>query len=262
MSTAGAEVKQGIYKQWQDHAVAAWVIGQFPLLHGPSYADVPIFKLRLTEGLQQINSAQFRFLDFRSTPKFMISGGCEGSSGTVQTVREMSEIRALTSSHDESALAMLLEPDNYILRTKQRRPVVDLRHRMLLWSQSGLVDAVVVLPARRKNTAPEKHYRRVHGWISPAQWVSNPENPAAMNIVRRGSQGAFELILLTKHKPPLHTSFLAGTKTLTTKETRKALFTYLLSIVQNPDQYTLPPREISNPMEHAWVLFRVYSQGL
>lgn len=173
----------------------------------------------------------------------------------------MWEIRALTSSWDESAIAVLLEPNSYIY-AKGRRPLADLDHRKLLWSESGLVDAVVTLPTRRKKALPDVHYGRIHGWISPARWVSNPENPAALGIVRREGQGAFDLILLTKHKPRLHTSFLAGTQRMTVKETRKALFANVLSMVQQPDLYSIPPKGYGTPMEHAWILFREMSNGL
>lgn len=261
MSIAAAEVKQSIYRRWQDSKVAAWVIDQLPLLHRKSQPEVPIYSLRLTIGLHKENQAEFRFPHFRSTPKLVMSGGFEGSGGQLASVNEMWDIRALTSGWQETAIGVLLEPDRYILR-KGRRPLVDLSHRKLLWSTSGLVDAVVTLPTKRQKTPSQVHYQHVHDHIKPAKWVSNPENPFALEIVRRGDEGIFDLILLTKHTPRLHTSFLASTQNLTARETRTAAFANLLSMVKRPDLYNTIPKGYVSPRDHAQILFQEISRDL
>lgn len=261
MSIAAAEVKQSIYRRWQEPKVAAWVIDQMPLLRRNSQPEVPIYTLRFIAGLQPINNARSRFSDFRSTPKFVISGGLAGTEGHEKSVRQMWDIRALMSRWDESAIAVLLEPDSYMW-AKGRRPLVDLTHRTLLWSESGLVDAVVTLPTKRNRSSPIVHYERVHGWISPAKWVSNPENPAALSIVERGVRGASEvMILLTKHAPRPHSSFLVRTQDMSVKETRNALFDHVLSMVRRPELYAIAEGQ-GTPRDHARILFEEISRGL
>lgn len=261
MNIAAAEVKQSIYRRWQESKVAAWVINQLPLLHRKPHDEAPIYALQLTSGLRKINHAQFRFPSFRSTPKFVMSGGFEGSGGQLESVNEMWEIRALSSSWNDAALAVLLEPDSYV-RRKGRRPIVDFAHRKLLWATSGLVDAVVALPTRRLKTSSQTHYLRIHDNIKPAKWCSNPENPAALEIVRRGDDGLFDLIRLTKHIPRLHTSFLASTQRMTVEETRTALFDSLLSMTRRPDLYKTLPEGFGSPEDHAQILFQELSRGL
>ena len=42
----------------------------------------------------------------------------------------------------------MLEPDSYIVRQKGRQPIVNIEQREQLWSTSGLVDAVILLPEK------------------------------------------------------------------------------------------------------------------
>lgn len=256
---AAEQVKQDIVRKWHDSRVAAWVIDNIPLLHRVNFPEVPIFTLALRSGLTQINDFPFRFPDLRRTPKLAISGGLEGSAGQILALKEMHDIRALTSSWEDSAIVVMLEPTRYIKEQKHRSQIANLRQRTMLWAHSGLCDAVIILPQRRSKDA-SRHYQRIHERIMPVAWCSNPENPHAFEIVHRGVSGAIDWIRLMKHEPELHSSFLASTRNMTVSETRRALRQYTRQLVSRPDYYSLSP--LASKRELTQRYFEIYSLGL
>ncbi len=260
MSVA-AEVKQDIMNRWREPRVARWVIDQLPLLHQDGERpSVPVYALSLRTGLRQLNNASSRFSDFRNTQKLVISGGLEGTAGQTRAIKEIDEIRTLTSGHEKTAIAVMIEPDRFIIDQKCRRPIVNQRQRSLLWSTSGLIDAVINLPRRQRGVIPTNHYSRIHDHIAPAEWVTNVENPARFEIIMRKDRKALDIIRLIKHQPMPHTSFLEATRTLSVQETRAALFDHLLGMVKKPDLYTIS--EFIPPKESAAILYQEMSRGL
>jgi len=230
---AAQEVKNQITANWRSRRVAHWVIDNLPLLEREdTHPPCPIYSVSRQSGLS------FHATDFRHLPKFVLSGGIQGTGGHIDALNEMHEIRALKEDVG-GVIAVMLEPDAYIQR-KGALPIVNLSQRKRLWCTSGLVDAVILLPTRPERTNPADHYGRIHDFIKPAWWCTNVENPAWFGIIQRGDTRSFDLIRLLKHAPKPHTSFLNSTRQLTARETKAALFPYLVGLVNHPDLYTVP----------------------
>lgn len=248
--SAEQEVKDNIHKNWIDHKVADWVIKNLPLLeYGNTHSQCPVFELDLSEGLSQTNLDIAPAGNFKEIPKIVISGGFEGTLGHLEAINNLWEIRALTSSYNKSQIVVMLEPDSYILQRKQRDPLVNLQQRTELWSTSGLVDVVIILPEVKSGKNVSEHYSKVHEYITPASWCTNIENPHWNEIVIR--DGLRETILnkMLMHHPSVHTSFLHSTKNLNTEESKYQLAQYILNLVKRPDIYNVafgaPPLKIA-----------------
>ena len=238
--SAKQEVERYILNNWADATVARWVISQLELLkRAYSFPPCPVYVLSLKEGLHRKNGAESRD-EFLDKPKLVTSGGFEGVHGHVRLIEEdLYETRALMrKDRSELPIALLLEPDQYI-ETKKRKPLVTLKQREEMWSTSGLVDAVVLLPEADSGFTDER-YLAIHQILVPAAWSTTIENPHHFNIVMRG-QHAIDIILLVAHYPEPHTSFLCSTRDVPAKAFPNMLFQYMLELARNPKAYILPP---------------------
>lgn len=259
--SAEQEVKDNIHESWLDRKVADWVVKNLPLLeYGYTHPQCPIFKLDLDEGLSQINRDIAHADNFKDTSKIVISGGFEGTSGHIKAIKELWEIRALTSNYGVSPIAVMLEPDSYIRSQKNREPLVNLQQRTELWSTSGWVDAVIVLPETEPGENISDHYFKVNEHLVPAGWCANVENPHWNEIAIRDGKKETIFTKILKHDPSPHASFLASTMNSDVEEVKYRLAEYILSMVKRPDIYSVGFGE--PPIEIAEAIFERIVEGL
>jgi len=258
--SARNEVEDNILNIWRDKRVAKWVVGGLPLLReGLTHQPCPVFKLSLGDGLSPENDVIFDG-DFGNNRKMVMSGGFEGTRGHLWSVKEMREARALMA--DASIfLVLMLEPDSYIIRQKGRQPIANIEQRTQLWSISGLVDAVILLPEKEEGVPDEEHYLKIHRQIAPAVWCANAENPHWLKIITRmQAAGSVEIVRLFKHRPELHTSFLSSTRELSVRGVRKALYPYVLGLVKDTGSYQVP--HFLTPEQTTKIILERVARGL
>lgn len=244
------EVESYITDNWQDKRVAGWVIGSLALLEkGFTYPPCPIFNLSFEHGLVKKHGIPTDDT-FRGSRKIVMSGGFEGTKGHMHAVAEMREVRALTADID-TPLVLMLEPDSYITQLKRRNPIVNISQREQLWSTSGLIDVIILLPEKKSEVSDEEHYKHIYKCIAPAVWCANVDNPHRLEIITRMQEEdeALDIIRIFKHGPQLHTSFVNSTKDLTAEEVKKTIYPYFLNLCKNPEIYNVPhsttPEEIA-----------------
>lgn len=252
------EVEHRIREGWQDSKVANWVIKNLPLLeHGYTHRQCPVYKLDLERGLTQLNNEFHEIAQFKEKPKIVISGGFEGTRGHMAALDEVYEHRTLTADSN-TPVVIMLEQDSYILKHKQRQPLVNLKERTELWSTSGLVDTVIVLPEQPNNGQLTDFYRQIHGHIAPANWCVNVENKRWHEIILRGEvEWIIDAGRLLSNESFVHTSFLAATSSLRGNQVAENLKKYILDLVktyENPGQYTFE--------QIADIVFKKVSEGL
>lgn len=247
------EVENFITSSWIDKRVASWVIGKLPLLeYGFTHPPCPVYNLSLEKGLV-LENIPFQG-DFEHSNKLVMSGGFEGTEGHLKVVQEMYETRALTGKV-QNPIVLMLEPDSYIRNRKQREPLVNLHQRKSLWSTSGLVEAIIVLPDKPESLSAHDFYdKQIHRLIAPASWCVNIGNPHYFEIMNRGEEEMqYDLVRLFVHHIEVHTSFLNSTRRLTGEEVRAKLRDYLLELVKC-NRYTTtgfisPEEEVNIYME-------------
>lgn len=213
------QVRERIRDEWADTAVANWVIEQLPLLDLATHPARPILQLSDVQPPPPL----------RSVKKLVLSGGLEGTAGHVAAMKFAHETRALMEddSIDGFPIFALLEPDSYIGK-KGRKPLVTQPERAKLWATSGLVDGVVLLPDRDQDPSPALRYPKIHELLAPALWLTTGDNPAMVEILRRGLTTAIDIgdiIPRTIDKP--HATFLSNTKSMRKDEVRTALFEHI-----------------------------------
>lgn len=254
---ARSEIEDKIRTSWSDKKVVEWIISNLPLLkEGCTHSPCPVFTLSLDDGLKQKSGPIFT--NFKQTPKIVMSGGFEGTKGHVLAAKEMREARALRA--ENFPLVLLLEPDLYV-NQKGRKPIVDIKHREELWSTSGLIDALILLPEKKDGVSEDEHYLQVHRHIVPALWCANVENRHWLEIIYRGQKSTdpFDLIRLFIQEPKPHTSFLATTKDLSAREVKEVLYPYILKIVKS-GTYQLP--HFLTPEQTTEILLEEVIKGL
>lgn len=230
------ELEQHIISSWQDRQVAEWVVDKLPLIEmGDTHPSCPTFNLSLDNGLLEehggLNNIQEKL-------KFVMSGGFEGTKAHITAVEEMQDVRTLTFSRGN--IIIMLEPDSYIKRYKERDPIVNLEQRSYLWSTSGLVDAVIRLPEKKESTDTKEHYMQIHQHIKPAAWLTNAENPNHLQILLRSDPQSITLGHVFVHQPEVHASFLHSTMDLSLEELKGKLLDYSALLSNKRGPYALP----------------------
>ncbi len=257
---ARAEVESHIYSNWADRRVANWVIKSLPLLErGFTHPPCPVYSLSLENGLEQKNDTPFPG-EFKTTSKIVISGGFEGTYGHLMAIKDVHEVRAITAK-DDSFVVLMLEQDSYIVNRKKRSPMVNIDQREKLWSTSGLVDAVILLPDQDITVNLASYFSRVHELIQPAVWCANIENKYWREIISRGELNQdIEAVRITDFESYLHTSFLASTMNFESQELKVQLYNYVLELVKK----TETPQVLENvsPEEIAKIVFERVADGL
>ncbi len=230
--TIADHVKNKILTDWENNDVANWVISNLQLLElGEEYPQVSVFKINYDTGVTPYaNSLADKTI--LKNPKLLISGGLEGTKGHLRSIKQIREIGALINQQS-AAIFVLLEPDSYIRKQKSREPLITLEQRVHLWSTSGEVDAVVVLPEILEQEEKEIRYRKVHELLYPALWCTSVENPHHLQIIRRGMDYALDVIRLLNHNLEIHTSFLASTRNMSIEEVEAALRDYVVNLVNH-----------------------------
>lgn len=239
---ARAEVESRVRSEWFDPKVAEWVLRNFPLLEfdGASLA-CPVYKLDDVSSVAK----------FKDHLKIVISGGFEGTEGHLEAIRDLPGIRALDREKWGALLVVMLEPDSYIITRKGRKPIVNLDERQELWSTSGLVDAVIILPEEKKDESATARYAFIHKKIEPALWFANVENPNHYEILMRQDLTMFDISRLLLHEPRPHASFLASTQKLNAEEVRKRLREYITDMVKNgAGRYNVQPDVPSGELDY------------
>ena len=244
------EVESYITNSWQDKKVAKWVIGSLPLLEkGFTHSPCPVFNLSFEHGLVKKYEASTDNT-FRNNRKIVMSGGFEGTEGHMHAVSELREVRALTIN---APFVLMLEPDSYITQQKGRHPIVNIKQREQLWSTSGLVENIILLPEKEDGVSSEKHYLQIHKHIAPAVWCANVENPYWLEIITRMQESEeLDIIRVFKHWPELHTSFINSTKDLSAEEVKNTLYSYFLDFCRKPEIYAVP--HLTTPEEIAKII--------
>lgn len=224
------QVKERIRDEWLDIGVADWVIRQLPLLDLATHPARPILSLSEVQPPPPL----------RSVKKLVLSGGLEGTAGHVGAMKFAHETRALMEEHPVDGLPIfaLLEPDSYI-KNKGREPLVTQEERAELWATSGLVDGVVLLPDRDQDPSPARRYPKIHELLAPALWLTTGDNPAMVEILRRGLKTAIDIgdiIPRTIDKP--HATFLSNTRSMRKDEVRPALFEHIALLYTQKYRYS------------------------
>lgn len=244
---ARTEVEGDIYKNWIDQKVAEWVIKNLPLLEYAYKNDpCPIYELRLDSNPV-----------LPETPKLVISGGFEGTKGHIAAIKDVWEYKALTQNPN-TVVTLMLEQDSYIINCKKRNPLVPLKQRIELWSTSGLVDFVFVLPNRPEDMSPSEFYEKINQMISPATWCVNIENRNWQEVMYRGqTRKIIDASRLFAVRPSIHTSFLSSTKNMDTQGVIERLRDYALEYVMAYEN-----TEILSVNELVDIKFKEISKGL
>lgn len=254
------QVKNQIMETWKDNRVANWVIDSLPLLEvGLTQPECPVYTLSLEEGLMLKNEAK-PIEKFNETLKLMMSGGFEGTIGHLRAIDNLHEIRALTTKGN-SYLVLMLEPDSYIRNVKSRDPLINLRQREILWSTSGLIDAVLLIPDSSLVKNKYKYFSKLSEAIGQTRYCTSIENPAWREIITRDDKdGALDIIRATNDELYVHASLLASSKNIGPKEMRQIIYEDILNRVikmESPDLLKLIPAEIL-----AKNIFERVSEGL
>ncbi len=252
-----AEIESSITNNWSDKEVANWVIKKLPLLKlGFTHYPCPIYGVSLNNGLIPLNDTNSPLSRFKEKDKLVMSGGFEGTEGHIKVIKEMHETRILTNRFS-SPIVLMLEPDSYVQKQKKREPLVNLSQRIALWSTSGLVEAVMVLPEKPDGLSSSDFYdHKIHELIQPATWCVNIENPHFFKIMNRGNnEPSYDLVRLFVHHIEVHTSFLNLTSTLTKVEVKEKLNTYILEMIKNY-------RNTESPDEEAKIFMQRIAEGL
>lgn len=176
----------------------------------------------------------------RSVKKLVLSGGLEGTAGHVGAMKFAHETRTLMEEDPIDGLPIfaLLEPDSYI-RKKGREPLATQQERAELWATSGLVDGVVLLPDRDQDPSPARRYPKIHELLAPALWLTTDDNPAMVEILRRGLKTAIDIgdiIPRTIDKP--HATFLSNTRSMKRTDVRAALFEHIALLYSEKYRYS------------------------
>lgn len=256
-----AEIESSIKDSWSDRDVANWVIKKLPLLqYGFTHSSCPVYGLSLDQGLILLNDSNFPLSRFKEQDKIVMSGGFEGTEGHIKVIKEMFETRILTNRFS-SPIVLMLEPDSYVQKQKGREPLVSLGQRISLWSTSGLVEAVFVLPEKPDGLSTSDFYdHKIHELIQPATWCVNVENPHFFEIMNRGvSTPTYDLIRLFVHHIEVHTSFLNSTRPLKKDEVKKELQSYLLDLIKS-NKYT--STRLLSPEEEVKIFVKRIAEGL
>lgn len=253
------EVERHIVTHWRDGQVAKWVLDRTPLLErGNTHPSCPVLSLSIKEGLHVEVGDENLLKDFREAPKVVTSGGFEGNRGHIRVVSDMQEVRILTNP--VRFVVLMLEPDSYITKHKAREPLVNMKQRSDLWSTSGLVDAVILLPEEDEDMSTEERYVQIHQHIQPAVWCANIENPDWHQIITRGGLDFISLVRILVHKNEVHTSFLHSTMNLSVEELREALLEYSLEIARKTSSHQ--SSMIISPEQIARIIYGRFVQGL
>lgn len=231
------QIKARIRDEWLDAGVAKWVISQLPLLDMAAKPACPILSVPEVKFLNQPPPIK----------RLVISGGLEGTTGHVKAFGFAHETRALMKKHPLDGLPIfaLLEPDAFITQ-KGRKPLATQPERAQLWATSGLVDGVILLPDRDQEVDPTPHFLTIHKSIAPALWLTTGENPAMVEILKRGSpKNGIDVGAIIPRTITPHASFLAETKPMGRDDVRAALFEHVALLYRQKHQATftlLPPR--------------------
>lgn len=253
------EVERHIVTHWHDEKVAKWVLDRMPLLEkGNTHPSCPVLSLSMEEGLRVEVGDESLLKDFHEAPKIVASGGFEGNRGHIRVVSDMQEVRILTNS--ERLVVLMLEPDSYITKHKAREPFVNMEQRSDLWSTSGLVDAVILLPEEDEDMSTEERYAEIHQHIQPAVWCADIENPDWRKIIIRGELNYISLGRILVHKNEVHTSFLHSTMNFSVRELREALLEYSLEIAKKTSSHQ--SSTIISPEQKAGIIYDRFVQGL
>lgn len=240
------EVENYVWDNWKDKRVARWVVKNLPLLKiGLTHPECPVYTLSLDEGLQQKGEAK-GILDFKISPKFVMSGGFEGTRGHIRAIRNMHETQAITGKRDHF-IVLMLEPDSYIRNAKNREPLVNIAQREILWKTSGLVDALILLPDSSLVENKGSYFLRLSKLIGRASWCTTLESPAWREIVVRQEAGkVIDLSRVYDDELYVHVSFLDSTKEINQKELRTRIYEDVLErvkIMESPDLLRIVPAE-------------------
>ncbi len=228
------EARRYIQENWKDLRVANWVINKLPLLElGNRFPPCPIYTISISDGLSLSRNLPSNITEFQSSKKLVISGGFEGTAGHMSAIKDMEEARIFTDGGSHKVVIML-EPDSYIRKFKEREPLMKLNERSFLWSTSSLVDAVILLPEREQSMSKYDHYASIAKAISPATWCVNVENKHKQEILTRsvGKEGV-NLNGLFINKPEVHASFLHSTMNMDATQVEDGLFEYLLKLLKS-----------------------------
>lgn len=241
------QVKNQIIKTWKDKQVANWVIDSLPLLEvGLAQQECPIYTFSLEDGLKQTNIAK-PIQRFKETPKLVMSGGFEGTIGHLRAVDNLHEIRALTTKGD-CLLVLMLEPDSYIRNVKERDPLINLPQREILWSTSGLINAVILIPDSSLIENKGVYFSRLSERIGQTRWCTSIENPAWREIITRDDMsGALDIIRANNDELYVHTSLLASSKNVRPDEMKQRIYDDILSRIEkmeSPDLLKLISLEV------------------
>lgn len=241
------QVKRQIVENWKDKQVANWVIESLPLLEiGLSQPACPVYTFSLERGLVQKYTAG-PSERFKNTLKLVISGGFEGTIGHLKAVSRLHEVRALTTDGN-CDIVLMLEPDSYIRNAKKRKSLVNLSQREKLWSTSGLVDAVVLIPDSSLVANKNEHYSKFSKHLGPLRWCTSIENPAWKEIITREDMNdALDIIRADNDEFYVHASLLAASKNLGSEEMKQRVYEDILSRVskmESPDLLELIPAEV------------------
>ena len=224
------QIKARIRDEWLDAGVADWVISQLPLLDMAAKPACSILSVPEVKSLNQPPPIK----------RLVISGGLEGTTGHVKAFGFAHETRALMKKHPLDGLPIfaLLEPDSFI-KEKGRNPLVTQPERAKLWAESGLVDAVILLPDRDQGASQAHHYQTIHESIAPAHWLTTGENPAMIGILKRGSpNNGIDVGAIVPRTITPHASFLAETKSMGRDDAKEALFKHVALLYRQKHQAT------------------------
>jgi hypothetical protein len=189
----------------------------------------------------------------------VISGGFEGTKGHISAINEMIEAKVLSESKG-TPVVLMIEPDLYIEENKNREPLLTIEQRKQLWSTSGKVDVLVLLPNRDRSVDISDHYRSVHEYIKPASWCASIENPYQLEVVTRDGENALDIMRLFAHKPNVHSSFITSTQTMNTKQLVEALREYSLYLAE--ETMSRDVEIFVSPKKQAEVIFNNLAEGL
>jgi hypothetical protein len=226
------KVKDQITHSWKDKRVAQWVINSLPLLEmGFTQPACPVYTLSLEKGLQEDNKST-SIKDFKDTLKLVISGGLEGTVAHLRAVDNLNEIRALTTD-GSCHLVLMLEPDSYIQNAKKREPLVSLEQRKVLWSTSGLVDAIILAPDSSVETNKNIYFSQLSDIIGPTRWCTSIDNPEWLNIItRHDPNGPLNCIQVWDDEICIHASLLASSQNADSNEMKRRIYENVLMYVK------------------------------
>lgn len=105
---------------------------------------------------------------------------------------------------------------------------------------------MILLPDRDQEVDLTPHYLTIHKSIAPALWLTTGENPAMIEILKRGSpKSGIDVGAIVPRTITPHASFLAETKSMGRDDVRAALFGHIAHLYRQKHQATftlLPAR--------------------